>query len=367
MRIPISICLSLVLGCSAPAPTADESIGLADATVAAGADAVVSGTGGDGLNLRAEPSRTAEVLMLMPEGARLHVDGTADSGYLAVTYAGTAGFAYAAYLQPVAPPPATLQAAADLLVGELLARSPGTDLALAAVNLATGDSAVVNGDVPHVSASAAKAIWVAAALDGVGVDPVAPHAGPIFRNSDNYESGAVIDLIGPDAVNDFYQKAGMTLSAFTQWSFGKQRVATNSPRALGSDNYFTASDAVTFLGRLDQGTLLSPDATAALDEWMTWTPRSGYGGWVGTELPEAARASLRHKAGWLPPGCCGDDGSYNTLNEIALVDLPDGSHLALALFARHGRDYWGAQVGFVQHAACVLYRTAAHDDTLACP
>ena len=64
-----------------------------------------------------------------------------------------------------------------------------------------------------------------------------------------------------NAVNVFYgSKAGMVDSALTQW-FGS-RVATNSPRKMGDDNYFTAKDAVTFLSRLEQGTLLGAAETA---------------------------------------------------------------------------------------------------------
>src|SRR5947199_120587 len=82
---------------------------------------------------------------------------------------------------------------------------------------------------------------------------------------DNAAAGAVVDLIGPDAVNDFeWQKAGMSSSALTQWSYGKPRVAANSPRAMRSDNYFTAADAVRFLARLDGGLLLGAAATATL-------------------------------------------------------------------------------------------------------
>jgi len=104
-----------------------------------------------------------------------------------------------------------------------------------------------SADIPHVSASSAKAVWVAAALDGVGIDPVAPYADPVFRISDNAGAGAVIDLVGPDAVNRFYRdRAGMSASALTQWSYGRTRVAGNSPRAMDSDNYFTAADAATF-------------------------------------------------------------------------------------------------------------------------
>lgn len=245
--------------------------------------------------------------------------------------------------------------------------SPGTELGLAVWNLDTGEFATAGGDVPHVSASAVKAVWVAAALDGVGIDPVSRHAGPIFTSSDNNASGAVIDLIGPDAVNLFYwDRAGMTSSALTQWSYGKTRVASNSPRAMGWDNYVTAADAVTFLGRLWHGELWADERTGALLEWMTWSPRAGYGGWLGSRLPEAARASMRHKAGWLPPGCCSDDAAYNTLNEIGIVTVPDGATYAVAILARRGHDYWGRQVRLVERASCDIYRAVAGDQALDC-
>jgi beta-lactamase class A len=256
-------------------------------------------------------------------------------------------------------------------VGDTAARagsfSPGTELAIAVWNLDADEWASSAADLPHVSASSAKAVWVAAALDAVGVDPVARYADPVFRLSDNAASGAVIDLVGPDAVNLFYwERAGMTSSALTQWSYGRTRVAGNSPRAMGSDNYFTAADAATFLGRVWRGELWADERTGALLEWMTWSPRSGYGGWLGSRLPDDARASMRHKAGWLPPGCCGDDAAYNTLNEIGLVSVPDGATYAVAILARRGRDYWGRQVRLVERASCDIYRAVAGDQALDC-
>lgn len=245
--------------------------------------------------------------------------------------------------------------------------SPDTDLGLAVWNLDTGDWATWGGDAPHVSASSAKAVWVAAALDGVGIQPVARYAGPIFTSSDNAASGSVIDLVGADAVNLFYwDRAGMTSSALTQWSYGRTRVAANSPRAMGSDNYVTAADAATFLGRVWLGELWADERTGTLLEWMTWSPRSGYGGWLGSRLPEGARATMRHKAGWLPPGCCGDDATYNTLNEIGIVTVPDGPTYAVAILARRGRDYWGRQVRLVERTSCEIYRAVAGDEALDC-
>jgi beta-lactamase class A len=122
---------------------------------------------------------------------------------------------------------------------------------------------------------------------------------------------------------------------------------------------------VDFLTRLHRGELLPQHSTAQLLEWMKLTPRSGCGGWLGTMLPPSARASLRHKAGWLPPGCCSDDARYNILNEVGLVELPDGGRYAVALLAQRGPD-WPRQAFFVERASCVLYRALSGAQGLDC-
>ncbi|HEY8074438.1 MAG TPA: serine hydrolase [Labilithrix sp.] len=267
---------------------------------------------------------------------------------------------------PSAPPPApkVLAAPVAMLAAEVAARSPGTDAALAVLDLTSGEYASSNETVTHVSASSPKAIWVAAALDHSGIDAVTPYAGPIFENSDNVAAGSAIDLAGGiDAVNDFYVRAGMTDSAMTQWN---GRVATNSPKKMGDDNYFTAKDVIAFLSALDHGTLIAAPLTSQLETWMTWSPRTGYGGWLGTLLPPAAQTSMMHKAGWLPPGCCGDDATYNTLNEIGIVQVPMGHRYAVAILARRGSDWSGKQAPWVERASCVIYRAVSGDASLPC-
>jgi beta-lactamase class A len=252
-----------------------------------------------------------------------------------------------------------LAAPVAMLAAEVAVRSPGTNAAIAVLDLKTGEYAAASDTERHVSASSPKAIWVAAALEHSGIAAMTPYAQPIFRDSDNDAAGSAIDLAGgANAVNVFYGgKAGMIDSALTQW-FGN-RTATNSPRKLGDDNYFTANDAVTFLSRLDGGTLLGATETAQLEAWMTWSPRSGFGGWLGTQLPASARTSMMHKGGWLPPGCCGDDATYNTLNEIGIVEVAPGHRYAVAILARRGTDWSGKQAPWVERASCVIYRAAS--------
>lgn len=257
-----------------------------------------------------------------------------------------------------APPVAVLAAPVAQLAAEVAKRSPRTSAAIAVLDLKTGEYAGASDDERHVSASSPKAIWVAAGLAKSGIAALTPYAQLIFRDSDNAASGTAIDLAGGiDAVNVFYGgKAGMVDSALTQWS---GRMATNSPRKMGTDNYFTAKDAVTFLARLDKGTLIGAPETAHLKTWMTWSPRTGFGGWLGTMLPAPARTSMMHKGGWLPPDCCGDDATYNTLNEIGIVEVAPGHRYAVAILARRGTDWYGKQAPWVERASCVIYRAAS--------
>lgn len=320
----------------------------------------------DSAGLALKPKKGAAVKV--PVGARVRVDAAAGKGRFRITYQGQQGEARADQLQPVQAPelPGTLLEAVTQLSSEAAVLSPGSDVAIAVRNLKTGEYAGVGDDEPHVSASSAKVLWVAAAMKRVGAAKVAPHAEAIFRRSDNLESGAVIDLIGPDAVNEYFQELELKHTALTSWGFGKPRKATNSPKELGDDNYFTAADVVDFLTRLDKGQLFGAKDTETLRHWLTLTPRTGCGGWMGALLPEPARASLMHKAGWLPPGCCSDDTTYNTLTEIGIVQVPGGDRYAVAVLARHAKDYWRKQAPFVERASCVLYRVVSKDGTLSC-
>jgi uncharacterized protein YraI len=50
------------------------------------------------LNLRAEPSTSADVLDVMPEGAKVTAEGKRENGFVEVTYQGMDGWAYQDYL-----------------------------------------------------------------------------------------------------------------------------------------------------------------------------------------------------------------------------------------------------------------------------
>ncbi|HEX4932716.1 MAG TPA: serine hydrolase, partial [Gemmatimonadaceae bacterium] len=140
----------------------------------------------------------------------------------------------------------------------------------------------MNADVLHVSASAGKPLWIAAALECTPPEELAALAEDVFRTSSNERTGDIIDFVGIDAVNDFLRRIGLRDSALIRWRYGRERRTTRAPERMGEDNYFTARDAVRFLSRLHDGSLFEDRArTDALLHWMKLSPREGHCGWLG--------------------------------------------------------------------------------------
>jgi len=240
--------------------------------------------------------------------------------------------------------------------------SGGADLAVAVTWLPTLTRWSHQGAVPRTSASSVKWVWAAAALARNSIATVETPALPTFEDSNNSTAGQLIDLAGgPNAVNDFTVALGIPITQLSLcgWSFDKTRVATNCSKLAGGDNFFTAVGAVTFLEKVWAGAGLPADKASKLAAWATLSPRSGYGGWVGTQLPAAVRPGLQHKAGWLPTGCC-SAGYPAFYNEFAIVRTSRGSY-AFAASAKNG----GAtrndtkQTKALEWASCVVFHALA--------
>ena len=243
------------------------------------------------------------------------------------------------------------------------AYSPGSTCGIAVRDLATGALAQVTGDTPYVSASSAKAIWVAAALYDRTIADVSPFASPVFVSSDNTAAGQVIDLLAsPARVNTFmWNDVALASSGFCHWNFDHARDATKCPNTMGGDNFFTANDMVAFLTAVHGGRLLDLARTKQLADWMLLSPRSGYGGWLGTQLPATARATMRHKAGWLPPSAV---PGYSNSNEIGIVTAANGHDYAVALLlsgAPSQAAYDAKQLPVLEYASCVVYHAVSGD------
>ena len=238
--------------------------------------------------------------------------------------------------------------------------SPGTTCGLAVRDLVSGNEAHHRGNAFYVSASSAKAIWVAAALYDTSIAAVMPYSVPVFRDSDNFASGSVIDLlVSPARVNTFmWNDVGLPDSGFCHWSFGATRNASNCPTVMGGDNFFTADDMVRFVTALWDRSLLGDAKAQAELGWLQLSPRTGYGGWLGTQLPSAAQATMHHKAGWLPPN---EVPGYTNSNEIGIVEIPNGHAYGVAILMNGGTDYNNVQLPMMEFASCVIYHAVAAD------
>ena len=244
-----------------------------------------------------------------------------------------------------------------------------TGRASIAVVTANGVLHGVNENRPHVSASAVKALWTAAAIDQAGTSAVAPLAHATLAQSDNYAAGSVIDLIGIDAVNTWTRDiAGLAGTQVASWPYGKRRISQSAIDGAGYANLTTAADLARFYALLHGNELLGPDGTVALLGWLRDTPRGSgssvtVAGALLSRLPPTVAAGATHKAGWLPPNCCAND--HRLIIDAGGIALPSGDWFGIAAVADGGQDY-NLSVRWVAYAACRVYVMLARDDDHSC-
>lgn len=239
--------------------------------------------------------------------------------------------------------------------------APGTDFGIAVVWLPTGKRWGHRADVVRTSASSAKWFWAMAALAKNDIAAVQTPALPTFRDSNNSTAGTLIDLAGgPNAVNDFTSKTlgiPITQLSLCGWSFDKTRRATNCSNLAGGDNFFTPNGAATFLEKAWQRASIGKAKGDKLLEWAKLSPRTGYGGWVNTQLPASVRPEVHHKAGWLPTGCC-SAGYPAHYNDIAIAHTARGSY-AVVLSMKSGTD--SKMIKTMEWSSCVIWHALAKD------
>ena len=111
--VMIVVIVNVVRGCSRPDPTAKavfaptaaptpvptaEPTPVPDGAQGSAYRVVVES--GNGLNLRAHPDQSGDVLYVLPYGMVLTVLGEAENGFLHVTWAGYEGYVSGAYVAP---------------------------------------------------------------------------------------------------------------------------------------------------------------------------------------------------------------------------------------------------------------------------
>lgn len=240
-----------------------------------------------------------------------------------------------------------------------------------AVAVVTPDGTLygLNEHRQHISASAVKPLWAAAAIDLAGLEAVVPLADAALVRSDNFAAGEIIDLIGIDTVNDWGRDvAGATGTHLAAWYFGGDRVAQSVLAGGTRGNLTTVADLALFYARLRRGELLDPDGVAALEGWLRATPRGSsapgaVNGALLARLPESAAAEATHKTGWLPPYCCRAD--LRLIIDAGIVPLPGGGWFAIAAVSDRGAAY-NLSVDWVALAACRVYVLLGDDTAHAC-
>lgn len=222
------------------------------------------------------------------------------------------------------------------------------NVAVTVFRLDTGEHAEVNGDIWHVSLSAVKALWVAAAVDVAGARPVRREAGPIFRRSDDAAAARVVNLAGGvAAVNGIVENWGLTDTEMHGWP-GAQR------GRWGTNNFTTTDDLATFWKMLAEGDLLDPGDTTRVLRWAA-LPRDSEGHELLTpRLPADVAENAPHKSGWLY-------GDLETPSRRrihgGLIITPDGIRYAVAIAVQAATDYGysSGSVAFARYASCEIY------------
>jgi beta-lactamase class A len=163
--------------------------------------------------------------------------------------------------------------------------------------------------------------------------------------SDGTASDMLLTLVPPAEVTGMLKNLGID----------SMRVMTTE-RAMAAksmaqyQNWSTPRAAVQLLRLLQQGHLISAPSRALLLSWMTETT-------IG----------LKRIRGELPPGTLvahktGTDGTHNGLtratNDIGIVTLPGGRHLAIAVFLRDSRGTAAQREGAIAKIARVAWDAA---------
>ena len=142
--------------------------------------------------------------------------------------------------------------------------------------------------------------------------------------SDGTASDVLLSLVPAADVTSMLKKFGVDSMRVTTT---ERAMAANTMTQY--QNWSTPGAAVQLLRLLQQGHAISASSRALLLSWMTETT-----------------TGLRRIRGGLPPGTVvadktGTDGTHHGLtratNDIGIATLPDGRHLAIAVFVRDSR------------------------------
>ena len=214
-----------------------------------------------------------------------------------------------------------------------LVANKSADVGIAVLDLRSGNSVNIRGNRPYPMASTVKiavaATYLAQVENGqrtldhrIGGSTAANLMDRMIIHSDNVATDLLLkDLGGPDTVHQWLQSNGIA-------NIRVDRTIAQLLRARRDlwDRRDSATPVamVSLLQRLDTGNLLRPQSRSYLLDLMSrcMTGRNR----MKALLPGGTR--VEHKTGTL-------DG---LTDDVGFITMPDGRRLAVAIFARGGRD-----------------------------
>jgi beta-lactamase class A len=232
----------------------------------------------------------------------------------------------------------------------LMAGRPG-EYGIAALDLRDGSSVTVNGDTPFPMASTVKVAIAAAFLaqvdhgrrhldDMIGGRSAAKLMELMITRSDNIATDQLLaNLGGPSTIQQwltFNELSGIRMDrTIAQLLRDRGHLADRKDVA-------TPTAMVGLLKKLDSGNVLTADSRAVLFELMS-----------------RCKTGTRRIRALLPAGTHVEDktGTLDGVtNDIGFITMPDGHRVAVAVFARGGRD---RQPGIAEAARAIYDRFSA--------
>lgn len=166
--------------------------------------------------------------------------------------------------------------------------------------------------------------------------------------SDNAAADVVLRTLGgPAMVSDYMHSLGIA-----GFHLEDNEAAMHRDVALQYRNWFEPAAAVQFLRRLADKSPINPEHTRMLLGWMRDTPRAANR--IKGQLPQGT--VVIHKPG----------SSDAATNDIALIELPDGRMLAIAVFITDAkahepeREKVIARIARAAYDAAILEPLTAH-------
>lgn len=174
--------------------------------------------------------------------------------------------------------------------------------------------------------------------------PVKISLAELLRYNVSESDGSACDVLlrlmgGPGKVQQYLASIGI-----------RQMIVHNTEKEIGADqqvqyrNWATPREAVRLLGKLyGDRPLLSEQSRAKLLDWITNTPTSARR--IKGRLPEGT--AVAHKTGTDYT----IDGLTGATNDIGVITLPDGRHLAVAVFIQRSRSSDSVREGTIAEIA----------------